>query len=75
MWTYFFELDGPNAQHTLERIALDLASQGAISQDVLRSVDQPDLYLLHCTVPHALNSTPKEPTVWVFRNANNVRQN
>ena len=72
MWTYFFELNEPDAYRALKVIERDLLSQGGVSQGVLRSVSQPNLYLLQCSFPHALQNTPKGPKVWVFKVAKEV---
>tara|TARA_B100000686_G_C15989661_1_gene571384 strand:- start:244 stop:471 length:228 start_codon:yes stop_codon:yes gene_type:complete len=69
MWTYFFELNGPDAHHDLKVIEKTLLSQGAVSQGILQSASQPNLYLLQCTVAHVLPGTPKGPKVWVFKAA------
>ena len=69
MWTYFFELRGAGAKQALKRVAADLSNQGLQTEELLRSADQPDLYLLQCTLPAPLENLPVGPKVWQFVSA------
>ena len=71
MWTYFFELRGAEARTILERIARDLPDRGS-SAELLRSADEPDLYLLRCSVPKPIDDLPEEPRVWRFLDADSA---